>query len=33
MAQVIEARIGDDPHRLTEVLEDGGLVLLSLIHI
>ena len=28
MAEVIEARIGDDPDRLTQVLEDGGLVLL-----
>ena len=28
MAQVIEARLGDDPHRLTAALEDGGLILL-----
>jgi hypothetical protein len=28
MAQVIEARIGDDPRGLTEALEDGGLILL-----
>jgi hypothetical protein len=28
MAQVIEARIGDDPQRLTAGLEDGGLILL-----
>jgi 3-deoxy-D-manno-oct-2-ulosonic acid (Kdo) hydroxylase len=28
MAEVIDARIGDDPDRLTQVLEDGGLVLL-----
>ena len=28
MAQVIEARIGDDPRGLTQALEDGGLILL-----